>query len=372
MTHQSIILRVIVSLLLLAGFVDSASAARVYVSDFDNARVAVIDTVTNAVVTTIPVGSFPWRIVVNRTGTKGYVALGNGSVAFLDLTNNTVSRTVAVSVRRVDITLDIAQTRLYILDVASNAIAILDASTGALLTTIPVPPHAIQISLNHATGEMYLLYEGSPTILILDTHENTLSGTLENRADLRAINMTIGPDGQTVYLANQGQYNGFIPPGSDIVTAIDTANTNLASISLGDQPADIVVDPAAQRMFVAAVEHIFIVDTTSLAITASIPIPHAFRSIAYEPVSNRIYAADWNNIPTTENRVTVIDAVNATVLAIIPFSGRSVMIAVAPAPSGTFVAQPISTLGNLSLALLAIVLGLMGILAWRRRGAAST
>ncbi|MGA9422005.1 MAG: hypothetical protein WBW61_06550 [Rhodanobacteraceae bacterium] len=88
-----------------------SAAPFVYVSEFQNASVAVIDTATNSVVAAIPVGGYPGGIVVNQAGTAAYVALGgSGSVAFLDLVHNTVTHTVTAGEVATDVALDTSGT----------------------------------------------------------------------------------------------------------------------------------------------------------------------------------------------------------------------------------------------------------------------
>ncbi|MFE3934737.1 YncE family protein, partial [Streptomyces goshikiensis] len=44
-----------------------------YVANFNDDTVSVIDTATNAVVVTVPVGDAPWEVAVSPGGTRAYV-----------------------------------------------------------------------------------------------------------------------------------------------------------------------------------------------------------------------------------------------------------------------------------------------------------
>jgi YVTN family beta-propeller protein len=73
---------------------------RAYVTiSFPNNFVSVIDTATNTVVATIPVGVAPNGIAITPDGTRAYVTdNGSDTVSVIDTTNNTVIATVVVEV----------------------------------------------------------------------------------------------------------------------------------------------------------------------------------------------------------------------------------------------------------------------------------
>jgi len=62
---------------------------RVYVSNGGDASVSVIDTATNAIVATVPVGQRPWNMALTPDGRKLYVACGrSGVVSVIDTQKN--------------------------------------------------------------------------------------------------------------------------------------------------------------------------------------------------------------------------------------------------------------------------------------------
>jgi YVTN family beta-propeller protein len=75
----------------------SPDGKRVYVSNGKDGSVSVIDTASNAVVTTIPVGKRPWNMAITPDGSKLYVANGrSNSVSVIDTASNTVSKEISV------------------------------------------------------------------------------------------------------------------------------------------------------------------------------------------------------------------------------------------------------------------------------------
>ena len=62
---------------------------RVYISNGGDGNVSVIDTSTNTVIATIPVGKRPWNMALTPDGKKLYVANGrSNSVSVIDTIEN--------------------------------------------------------------------------------------------------------------------------------------------------------------------------------------------------------------------------------------------------------------------------------------------
>jgi YVTN family beta-propeller protein len=70
---------------------------RVYLTNGGDANVMVIDTATDKVVATIPVGRRPWNMALTRDGAKLYVANGrSNSVSVIDTVKNTRIKDIPV------------------------------------------------------------------------------------------------------------------------------------------------------------------------------------------------------------------------------------------------------------------------------------
>jgi YVTN family beta-propeller protein len=69
----------------------------VYVSNGGDGNVSVIDTASNKIVATIPVGQRPWNMALTPDGSKLYVANGrSNSVSVIDTANRVKLRDIAV------------------------------------------------------------------------------------------------------------------------------------------------------------------------------------------------------------------------------------------------------------------------------------
>ncbi len=94
-------------------------------------NVSVINTETNAVVATIPVGSYPEGVAVNPAGTRVYVTnVESGTVSVIDAATNMVVATVPVGMKPFGVATNPAGTRVYVGNFKSDTVSVIDGSTG--------------------------------------------------------------------------------------------------------------------------------------------------------------------------------------------------------------------------------------------------
>jgi YVTN family beta-propeller protein len=68
-----------------------------YVTNRGSNSVSVIDTASNTVVATIPVGAFPEGVAITPDGTRAYVTNESNTVSVIDTATNTVVATIPVA-----------------------------------------------------------------------------------------------------------------------------------------------------------------------------------------------------------------------------------------------------------------------------------
>jgi YVTN family beta-propeller protein len=161
---------------------------------------------------------------------------------------------------------------------------------------------------------------------VFDTTSNSLSTSLANRPDVLPGGFAVRPSGAEIYVANAYMRSFFLPPGSDIVTVIDTTGAAaVASISVGEQVSAVTFGSNPERAYVAASNHVKVIDPASRTVVDSIAVAAGYSpTIAYLPALHHVYLSSYS-----ENVVTVIDAATASVLTTIPVTGPG-YIAVVP------------------------------------------
>ncbi len=133
--HLSIVLFLLLSMGVGLGTATAQAQTRAYVANRSN-TVSVIDTATNTVVATIPVGQGPWEVAITPDGTRAYVTNAfSNTVSVIDTATNTVVATIPVGALGVAITPD--GTRAYVTN-GSSAVSVIDTATNTVVATIPV------------------------------------------------------------------------------------------------------------------------------------------------------------------------------------------------------------------------------------------
>jgi YVTN family beta-propeller protein len=282
----------LVIVLAAVGSTRAAAAPFAYIA-CQGGGVAVIDTATDTVTTTITAGSRPNGVAVGPGSSRVYVSNEAGdTVSFIDTATNAVVATASVG--DVPFTLDVDPTgaRLYVGNASDNTVSVVDAATGAILDTIHLP------------GDIY--------------------------------GVAAHPVGTKVYVVN---------PVLDQLSVIDTATDNvIGKIAVGDHPDGIAIDPAGTRVYVAnqTDDTVSVIDATTDLVIDTIPVGHVPVGIGIAPDGSTVYVS--NNSAST---VSVIDAATDTVVATIPVGGAPFGVSVHPDGSKVYV--PNSGSNNVSV-----------------------
>src|SRR5579864_7917083 len=108
-------------LILFIAFTECAFANSVYVNNHDSNSVSVINTQTNTVIATVPVGITPDFVVITPDGTQVYVAdFGGTAVSVINTQTNTVIATIPVGINPYLMAVTPDGTQVYVPNNGSN------------------------------------------------------------------------------------------------------------------------------------------------------------------------------------------------------------------------------------------------------------
>ena len=159
--HIFIVLSLVLSMGIGLGTVTAQVVSpRAYVANSVDNTVTVIDTATNAVVATIPVSTGPFGVAVTPDGTRAYVTNGSSppspptlsstsvdireliqnlpGVSVIDTATNTVIATIPVGLVPFGVAITPDGTRAYVTNEDSNTVSVIDIATNTVVATIPV------------------------------------------------------------------------------------------------------------------------------------------------------------------------------------------------------------------------------------------
>ena len=260
----------LLALVLPPGFAGAAPFA--YISNQNSNTVSVIDTASNTVVATVPVGTDPWGVAVNPTGTRAYVANANSNtVSVIDTASNSVVATVPVDTYPVGVSVNPAGSRAYVANYWSDSVSVIDTVSNSVVATVPVGTHPLGVAMNPSGTRAYISNGTSNSVSVIDTASNSVVATVPVGAHPAGV--IVNPSGSRVYVAN------FSP---SLVSVIDTAsNSVVATVPAGTNPWGVAMNPAGTRAYVTnfGSDSVSVIDTASNAVVATVPVgsgPRAF------------------------------------------------------------------------------------------------
>ena len=166
----------------------STHAQNAYITNFNSNTVSVIDTATDMVIATVPVGLRPGGVAVTPDGSK-----------------------------------------VYITNEDSNTVSVIDSATNTISATIPVGLVPFGVAVTPDGSKVYVANGGSGTVSVIDTATDTVSATIPVGNRSSPLGIAVTPDGSKVYITNRSDPN--------TVSVIDTAtNTITATIPVGNGP----------------------------------------------------------------------------------------------------------------------------------------
>ena len=267
-----------------SGVAVTPDGTRVYVANIFNS-ISVIDAVTNTVVATIPSGQFPTGIAITPDGTRAYVVnqivtnQNKNTVSVIDTMTNTIIATISVGLGPSQIAITPDGTRAYVPDQQDSIISVIDIGTNAVITTIPVAGTA-GIAITRDGTRAYVTSPGSGTVSVIDTATNTVAATISLGTNRNPFGVAITPDGTRAYVT--------INFPNNFVSVIDTAtNIVVSNIPVGSAPNGVALTPDGSRAYVANDDSdtVSVIDTSASTVVATIPVGHMPFGIAITPAS---------------------------------------------------------------------------------------
>ena len=285
--------------LLLSAFFTSCSAGRAavkhegplaYVTNEQDGSITVVDTATDRVVSTFPVGARARGVRVSPDGRLVYVALSTPTG------------------------------KLY--DPKENHAAALDALTGETVATYEVGSDPEQIEVGADGSRLYASNEDAGTASVIDLKTGKTLATFVVGTEPEGCR--VSPDGRWVYVTSET---------GNIVSVIDAqSNEVVASFLVASRPRDLAFSPDGTRAYVTTEigRTLEVVDTAARRVVRTVQLPRGDGSVKPMGVvvskdGSRVYVATGRG-----NTVDVVDARTFEITDIIPVGQRPWGLALTP------------------------------------------
>ena len=191
-----------------------------YVANYSDGTVSVIDTTTDTVTATVTVGSGP--LFLASVGTKMYVAnSADGTVSVIDTTTDTVTATVTVGSG--PLFLASVGTKMYVANYSDGTVSVIDTTTDTVTATVTVGSGPLFLA--SVGTKMYVANYSDGTVSVIDTTTDTVTAT---------VTVGSGPN----FLASVGTKMYVANYSDGTVSVIDTTtDTVTATVTVGSGPS---------------------------------------------------------------------------------------------------------------------------------------
>jgi serine/threonine-protein kinase len=220
------------------GVATGPDGRRIYVSNYGANTVSVIETATGTVTATIAVGDGPNGVAVSPDGRRVYVASG-AAYGVIDVATGAVTAapaTVGGKPGRVALSPD--GTLLYLTSTAPDRLTVIDTGTGSVVAAPSVGREPSGVALSRLGDRAYVANYGDGTVTVIDTDGHGVIATVPVGDSAESV--AVSPDGRLAYVAVFG---------GDRIAVIDTAaNTTRAPVEAPGDPTDVAVTPDGRRL----------------------------------------------------------------------------------------------------------------------------
>ena len=270
--------------------------------------IAIFDVATGARVRTIALSTSAFSIAIDPTGTRAYVADGNG-VEVVKLKTNTVVKTIPAVGG--DVAVDPSGTRVYVTNQNTNKLDVIDTATNVVTKSISVGQQPRAVVANASGTRAYTGNTISPyTISVVDLTTDADKGDVSSANLDRPENLGISPNGAKVYAANFGANSG-----GTTVGILDAGTNSVGSVPVGKTPSSVMVNPSGTTAYVANRDSssLSLIATASSTNVGTVPVGFSPTNIAIAPDGRRAFLTGADAV-TGDSAYAVFDLVQGKVV----------------------------------------------------------
>jgi YVTN family beta-propeller protein len=237
------------------------SGARLYVinlvrdhTDYKTV-VSVIDADTHQVITTVEVGDFASRLVLNAAGTRLYVTSPGkwswqgekycqvqGQVFVIDTNKDKVIAKLDIDLHPVALVLNSKGNRLYVANGKSHTVSIIDIDTKTdtlkVVATIRVGRYSSDLILNSEENQLYVASEESSIVSVIDIATHQVTAINVGRT---SVALVLNSAETQLYVANFDD---------NTISVINTGTHKATTICNVKHPRQLVLDSAENCLYI--------------------------------------------------------------------------------------------------------------------------
>lgn len=322
-----------------------SGAPLAYVSNEDSQTLSVIDTGTDSVIATIPVGTRPRGVRVTDDGSTVYVALSGSpkcpptmpdeecekmeadkskdGIAEVDIRTGKVTRVLPGGSDPETFDIGVDESRIFVSNEDVHTASLVSLESGEVIATVPVGKEPEGVRLHPDGKTVWVTGETDHDVTVLDTETGKTIRKIS--VGKRPRDLAFSPDGSKAYVT--AEVDGTI----SVVDVASGKVTDTIRLPEGSLPMGIVFSPDGSKLYVAngRGKTVSLIDPQTNTVVRSVEVGTRPWGIAITPDGRKLYTA---NGPSDD--VTVVDAASLEVLKRIPVGETPWGVAIGPAPGG--------------------------------------
>lgn len=296
-----------------------------YVTNLLSNSVSVVDTTTNTVAKTIPVGRSPRAIAISPDGTTAYVTnTGDDTMSIINTADKAVNMTIPVGKGPQSVAVTPDGTKVYIVSGKDNTVVVLDAATKQVLKNVNVGKEPQAIALTPDGTFAYVTNYADNTVSVIDTSSNTTLPPITDNIGRGPNGIAVSPDGKQAYVVN---FDG------DSISIIDTATKAVPDkpIVLGLSPVRVAFAPDGALAYISSVLDFSLItfDTVKKEKSTDIQIGTEPDGVTVATKGKRVYVAVFGRNGNA-NLVDVISTITNSRVATIEVGEGPFAVALTP------------------------------------------
>jgi YVTN family beta-propeller protein len=258
------------------GLVISPDGRRVYASSDGASTVSVISTVTDRVVSSIEVGKSPHGLAISRDGRQVLVAVfGTNQVVAIDTVRNQIVARIPVgNPHNIAISPDGRTAYVAAQQPGSTALAILDLTTRQQVETVPLGATPRALSFTPDGKALYFTLAGSAAVQVLDPNRNQIVDQIQ-----------VGESPHHPFVTATGEYGLVVVQGPGQMAVINPASHKvIGTVAVGKFPHWVATTSDGDTAFVTneGANTVSVVDVEKQKVLATIPVGNAPRKIVVQ------------------------------------------------------------------------------------------
>jgi DNA-binding beta-propeller fold protein YncE len=283
------------------------------------ASVTDIDAISNAVITTQKVTE-PVDIAYNPTNDKVYVTSENHGVNIISGSTGKLIKEIDVDTNdfHEDVAFDPSNGNAYVADTNPGEVSVISGPKNTLVSTIKTGGFPQHIAYDPADGNMYVFVSTksssiSPYVSIVNSNTNKIESKI-------SLALGSGSYPEASFLYNPSNEAMLLSDGSGAIFVI-TNGALVATIS--ETVTGMAFSPSNEEVYAVGSNVVYAIDSSN-SIVATISTPGTYVNLVYDQVNNDVYVGGSTvNVINTENSVvTSVDTGSSGYVIFNPAGGN--------------------------------------------------